>query len=353
MRSVCRWIWCAAVGVIAVTGVARGADAPLLVSVEITPGLDVGPADVRRTVATELGAPVVGAWEEAAADTASLLLVDVAPREVRMSLRTGAMPVVSRTIASPVDRPGRLRSIGWLAGNLVRDQVGPLVATAAAPAPMPSAAEARPPTEPPPVPSGATSRDSAGPAAVVASRPPARDDAVPHARWAITAGAGPALNVTHFPDYTSHGETYFTRGTVYQIEVQHQASPDTVLLGAALEIGPNAPNRHYFGAAAFAGSRWSRRSWFVEANLGVGLEVLDEGTRNVTVTSSSDMLGTLSQTTVSSGPVPEFFARGTGAVGVNLTQSFDMVVQLGAHLSSEGQLGSYLSSTIGVRMRLP
>ena len=61
-----------------------------------------------------------------------------------MSLRAGATPVVSRTIAAPADRPGRLRSIAWLAGNLVRDQVGPIVAIRRGAAVDAAVAEARP-----------------------------------------------------------------------------------------------------------------------------------------------------------------------------------------------------------------
>jgi hypothetical protein len=340
--------------VIAGAGAARAADAPLLVAVEVAPGSDVSAAEVRHTVATELGAPVVSARDEAAAGAADVLLVTVDPHEVRMSLRAGAAPVVSRAIAAPADRPARLRSIGWLAGNLARDQVGPLVAATAAPSSAPLTLDgSRASTEPPPMVEPPSASDSGAPAAVVASRPSARGDSVPHARWSITALAGPTVNVVHFDDGTTFGGTVVSRGTAYQIEMQHQARPDSALFGAALETGPNAPFKHYFGAAAFAGSRWRRRSWFMEANLGLGLEVITEMVKKVTVTNSSNVLGSVDQTTVSSEPVPELYARVAGAAGVNLTQSFDLVVQLGAHLSSAGNDGSYLSSTVGLRLRVP
>jgi hypothetical protein len=345
-------------GVIASAGSARGADAPLLVSVEVAPGADVSPGEVRHLIATELGMPVVSARDAAAAGAADVLLVTVAPHELRMSLRAGAAPVVSRAIAAPADRPARLRSIGWLAGNLARDQVGPLVAAPAAPpsAPLPPDA-ARPLREPPPLADPPPASDSGSPAVVVSSRPSIKGDSVPHARWSITALGGPVLNVFHYNDGTSLGRTDFSRATAYRIEMQHQATSDSLLFGAALEAGPNAPAKHYFGAVAFAGSRWRWRSWFVEANLGLGLEVIDEMVKKVSVTNSSDMLGPVEQTTVSSEPVPELYVRVAGAAGVNLTQSFDLVAQLGAHLSS-GQFGPYyfgfyLSSIIGLRLRLP
>jgi hypothetical protein len=49
----------AILGVIATAGLAHGGEAPLLVSVEVAPGLDVSPAEVRRMIAIELGTPRV------------------------------------------------------------------------------------------------------------------------------------------------------------------------------------------------------------------------------------------------------------------------------------------------------
>ena len=45
-----------------------------------------------------------------------------------MWLRAGAAGVVSRAVPAAGDRKARLQSIGWLAGNLARDQVGAVVA---------------------------------------------------------------------------------------------------------------------------------------------------------------------------------------------------------------------------------
>ena len=187
MTTVCRSIALALLGVAASTGLARGAGRPLLVAVEAAPGGDVGPADVRQVVAAELAEPVVGA-REANADAASdILLVALDPREIRMSLRAGAGPIVSRTIAAPPDRPGRLRSIGWLAGNLVRDQVGPIVAAREAPPPAAALAPSYGAT-------GSAPRRAASiaahPAAVVRGRPRAAAATIPHSAWAITVGGG-------------------------------------------------------------------------------------------------------------------------------------------------------------------
>jgi hypothetical protein len=348
----------AILGVIGAAGAARGAGAPLLVSVEVAPGADVSPADVRRSIATELGAPVVGTREPNAADASDVLLVDVESREVRMSLRASAAPAVSRTIAVPADRPGRLRSIGWLAGNLVRDQVGPLVATREAPPAPPIEADAT--TPPPPLATSAPASSapaptssaapplSSAPPATVASRPAFAASALPHPIWSITPSGGPVVTVTR-----DGGDTSATRSSAFQLEVQRQRSADAMLYGIALALGPDRP-RHYVGAAFFAGEAWRAGSWFAEATLGLGLEAID-GLAHIMTTTGTTTGGvqTMSDSWTPVGPMPGLFLRAAGTGGVRLSSAFDLVAQLGAHASSEGYRDSYLGSAIGVRLRLP
>jgi hypothetical protein len=339
--------WLVLVGIVGVAAGARASEAPLLVVVEVAPGVEVAPADVRQAVADELGMPVVGAREPAAAAALNVLLVGVDVRELRMSLRAGATPPVSRTIGTPSDRSGRLRAIGWLAGNLVRDQVGPIVAAREA---EPSAAPPRPTTEPPALVEPARP-DAAAPAAVIAGHPANGRDDLTHSPWTIMVGGGPTLQIL-----LPRGEAprLAGAGAVYQVEVQHQATPDGVLVGAALELGPGADEEalHYFGAAGLLGSRWGSRKWFIEGTVGVGLEALRGAVKTTTVTNNSQT-GTVSETVVSVRPVPALYAPLHGAGGVRVSRLLDVIAQLGVHLSSEWQAGSYLSSTLGVRLRLP
>ena len=51
--------------------------------------------------------------------------------------------------------------------------------------------------------------------------------------------------------------------------------------------------------------------------------------------------------------VPGLYARLQGTAGLRVSRRFDVVAQLGAHVSSIGQQGSYLSSGVGLRLRLP
>ena len=350
MTTICRSISIAVFAVAAAAGTARAADAPLLVAVEVAPGVDVGPADVRQMVATELGTPVIGSREPTADGASDVLLVALEAREIRMSLRAGAAPVVSRTISAPPDRAGRLRSIRWLAGNLVRDQVGPIVS---APPVPPPATETRPLTEPPAPPESAATHNPVAPAAVVSSSPVPRSAALPHATWTVTAAGGFATSVFSLREGDYYGTHWSPAGAfsrAYQIDLQHQTSPESLLFGVALEVGPVY---HYFGAAAFVGSGWHRGRWFLEGNLGLGLEALTGQVRRLTITDSSAMNGPVSEVTTSFEPVPGLYARVQGAAGVRVTGAFDLVAQLGVHLSSTGEVGSFVSPTIGVRMRLP
>ena len=346
MTSIRRSIAFTFVAFLATAARARGADGPLLVAAEVAPGLDLTPADVRQAVASELGIPVVGSRDAAANTGTDVLLVWLDARELRMSLRTGVAAAVSRTIVMPPDRAGRLRSISWLAGNLGRDQVGPIVARGATPA---AAADASPATEPARFPAAAALHDGAGPDAIVTSGSTTGERGRTDATWAITVGGGPTV------------QSYFGGGNwpafvwgdgMYHVDVQHQARPESVLLGLTLEAGPSQAAPHYLGAAAFIGSGWHGRRFFLEGTVGLGVEALGGRVKRVTLTENSST-GSVSETTTSFEPVPGLYARAQATAGVRFSQDFDVVAQMAVHLSSTGQLGSFLSSTVGLRMRLP
>jgi hypothetical protein len=258
MTTLCRSVSLVLLGIALGAGSARGAEAPLLVAVEAAPGADLGSTDVRHIIASELGTPVVDARDPAAATTADVLFVTVDAHEIRMSLRAGTTPVVSRTIAAPSDRPRRLRSIARLAGNLVRDQVGPIMAsTVAAP---PGVAEAGPPTQTPPLPvSPPPLIDDSAAVAVVASRPSPPPDESRQSRWSITASGGVAGTL-----FLAQMEVL--RSTAYLIDVQHQSSPGTALFGIGVETGPDqprttsAPPRSSVPAGSDGGGSWKQIS---------------------------------------------------------------------------------------------
>lgn len=328
-----------ALGVVVLTGRANGAEPSLLVAVEVAPTVDIRPGEVRETVASELGTAVVGASDPRPAD--EVLLVALEPREIRMSLYARSAPTVTRAIDAPADRSGRLRSIAWLAGNLVRDQVGPIVAAAREPR---ATTGAPAPTEPPPLPA-AEATDVAAPPTIVSparSRPPSS----PHSPWAVTAAGGLVVSIQ---ELLVRGADL---GTMFKVEGRHQTLPESSFYGVALEVGADVRAEHELGGAAFVGSDWRHRWFFLEGDLGLGVELLREMKTDVLVTNSSTS-GVVAQTTTTMEHVPGLYARLQGTAGVRVTAAFDVVAQLGLHLSSTGGYGSFVGSTVGLRLRLP
>jgi hypothetical protein len=338
---------------------ARGADERLLVVVESGPGVGVDARDVRQTIGAELGIAVVAPSDAAAVGASNVLIVAVDKTDIRMSLRGSAAGLVARTIPSPVDRPARLREIGWLAGNLARDQVSGIVAVPAeravatkalviAAADLAPAAEPSPAVAPPPLPPPAAQGWGMEPAESVSARP-VEAQASRGSPWAITAAGGPTATFN-----TGNGPAVL-RDTSYQLEAQHQASPNGLILGVALEVGTDAPvyGSQLGGIAGLVGSGWHRRHWFLEATTGVGLELarLSQTTRTVT---NSSLTGSSSSSTESSDIQPILYLRGVGTVGVPISTSLDLVARLGVHVASSGGFATdFLSATAGLRFTIP
>ena len=171
-------------------GSAHAADERLLVVVESTPGTGVDPREVRQTVGAELGMPVVAPEDATAAEASNVLIVTVDKADIRMSLRGGAAGA-GRAEHPGTGRPAPpRREIGWLAGNLARDQVSGIVAVPAArdrlAAPLTIAAgDSSVATEPP---ASASPDNHTGATVVDRSRPQPSRPAPP--RWYAQARSG-------------------------------------------------------------------------------------------------------------------------------------------------------------------
>jgi hypothetical protein len=332
---------------------ARAGQEPLLVVVEASPGAEVGPWDARQAIAGELGTAVVAPRDRAAADTARLLVVAVDGETIRMSLRDGASALVSRTIPAPPERAARLRAIGWLAGNLARDQVSGIVTALPAQLPQaaPTLADAGHPTvatEPPPLPHPTAAPEAAGPAETVTSR--ALEPAPPQgAQWSITATAGPTMGTQLM---RGSGIKYWDQyGSMYELALQRRASPDGLILGAALAIGDPVFEERRPALSGLVGTRWEGRRWYVEAIAGLGIELMLQPAEHTTVSSGTGGQSIQYVTTYDDEPAP--FVSGTGLLGVRVSRSFDLVAQISGHFGPMGLTYDYLSGEAGVRLRLP
>jgi hypothetical protein len=347
--------WIAAVGglgaALVVSGSAMGAGDPLLVVVEAQPGSGVDAGEVRRRIATELGQPVVSPRDLTATAASNVLIVAIDNSAIRISLREGALTRVSRIIPDTAEGSARLRAIAWLAGNLARDQVSPIMprltaskfdapAPGAEPPGAPSAA-ARAATEPPAQPAPAT-------VAAKSESPRAAVDA----RWAVTVSGG--VTETLICEEVSsgcsngNGKTFYV-GSHYQVEMQHQTARAGLLVGAALDTGPDI---HLLGIAALIGSHRQWRSWFLEATVGVGVEGDRLYVRGAAVTNSS-ISGVTNEITISTQVQPVLYARALGTIGRPLNDDLDVVARLGLHVTTTGLETDFVSATVGLRLRLP
>jgi hypothetical protein len=353
--------WIAGVGVLGaalvVGGSAAGAGDPLLVVVEAQPGSGVDAREVRRRIATELGQPVASPRDLTATAASNVLIVAIDNGGIRVSLREGALTRVSRVIPDAAEGSARLRAIAWLAGNLARDQVSPILPRLAASnfdAPATGVASPGAPhtreraaTEPPAQP--ALAPPALPPATVAAQAQTAR--AALDARWAMTVSGG----VTETNDFCfvrdcGRGSSSIV-GSHYQVEVQHQTAPAGVVIGAALDAGPDS---HLLGVAGLVGSHRQWRSWFLEATVGIGVEAVRVWVPIQTVLSSSS---SGIEASVTTQVEPGLYARAIGTIGRPVSDDFDLVARLGVHVAMNGfQAGSeigFASATVGVRLRLP
>lgn len=333
---------------------AQGREDPLLVVVEAAPAVGVDAAEIRRVVRAELGAPIV-APDEAERAPSRALVVAVNRERIAVSFRPGGDAPVSRAIPTPADHAGRLRAIAWLAGNVARDQVGPLLdettvdlpyagaADLAAPGTAAPSAPASPlPTEPPPL--------AHEPAAVVSAPAPV---AATGSAWSVAAVVGPTFS----PFGIGNGFNVEWRhpglvmGAAWQLSIQHRPASGGTILGADVEGTSGDYDPQLLGVAGLVGREWRFRRWRVEGILGGGLEAAR--VISATFMASSTSAGFVAVTTATESSKPGLFARGALAAALPLSDSTELVAQLGAHASSVSFGGWYGTASLGLRYTLP
>ncbi len=341
---------------------ARAAEGPLLVVVEAPPALDPDAAEIRRAIGVELRSQTIAPMQRSAEPPGRALIVAFDRDRIAMSLRTNDATPIVRDIPTPIDRAARLRAIAWLAGNLARDQVTPIVGEAPAEttplATIPSIAPA-PATEPPPLPS-----PTAIPTAVVPTAPvtPTAAETVATTgkiappenltgpdHWSITFADGPTDNIARYHRRGESG-TGSIFGTAWYLDVQRRSEKNGFLLGAALSgtNGDFAPEE--IGLLVFVGSASRRGRWSFETTVGAGVELGEESVLSTTLTSDngSQQVALTQQNQVR----PALLADAGVAVAHSLWRSVDAVVRLGAHLSTISLDDFFLATTIGLRYNL-
>lgn len=335
-------------------GAARAGDGgALLVAAEIDAGLGLEAKDVRAAIGSELHRPVAAPSAAPGVDAADVLLVSMTRARTVVSFHAGIDERAARSIPTPADRAGRLRAVAWLAGNLARDQVSPLVLAAITDPPSPAtpsapAMDAQPPsptappsTVPPPVAPEATLHREAAPV----------QGAPAESTWTVSVTGGPA--VTWFgsgPLAGSDGSDPFWSATSWHVAAQRRMEGGW-LLGAALDYGPSP--LHHAGYALTAGMRQRWRGFSVEESIGLGLErkINRDVTSEVTLSSQA---GESSRTTVTTSDATILYARAAVTLAHPMWRGWDLVESVGVHLGAFDPLSNpVIDAAIGVRLRLP
>ncbi len=351
-------LWIGVLGIVVTGRAARAGegDTPLMVAAEIAPGVGLDVEDVRRVIADELRRRVVAPALAPTVDAEDVLVVAVDEARIVASFHARSDERASRAIATPPDRAARLRAVAWLAGNLARDQVSPLVMAAATAPPINAALVAdAPPLKPavvePPAAVAPPAETIAGPTQSDALELRATPDArsVTDPTWTVTASAGPSvqyLSLRH-PDEIAQGEFVLP---AWQIEVQRRRLGGW-LLGGALDYGPS--DMHGFGLAVTGGVEQGWRGFRLEESLGLGLESANVRHQTTAVTSSS-VNGIASETTTSSSLSTTPYARLFATASHPVWRAWDVVARFGAHtiLATSAQ-DTFFTASIGVRLRLP
>jgi hypothetical protein len=349
---------------------ARAADGQLLVVVEAPPALEADAAEIRRAIGAELHARTIAPMSTPAEAPGRALIVALDRDRIAMSLRASDGTSVVRVIPAPVERGARLRAIAWLAGNLARDQVSPILAegpaeaspsamipappaTPVATAPPPAATE--PPAEQPPSsllpPPSSPPPPSDVAAATISVRPEPQKSPGP-LLWSVSGSVGPVIAA--FERDPSSAGPFSVRihdSTAWQLEVQRRRINEHLVIGGTFEgtrsNRAEGDSPQLLGVNVFMGAAWHYRHCNLEATIGAGPEAAS--------ILQFDILPTGGQTE----PSPyysyrfELYAKGTVAAAVPLGDSIEGLLELGFHVSGTHEESWFGASTIGLRYVLP
>ncbi|HVV50102.1 MAG TPA: hypothetical protein VHO06_10620 [Polyangia bacterium] len=288
-------------------------------------------------------------------------------QRIAVSLRRPDAAPIARAIPAPTDHAARLRAIAWLAGNLARDQVSPLVAepldappgSEAAPAPSAGAAPSPPPPSSALAPADAEASVAPPPFETPAATTVAHAAPQPPrpASWSIGATTGPsislyglghALRQSIFGSWTLKDSLYDVfrdDSAIWRVELRHRAEGSRLFSGIALEGSAN-DEAEIIGATGFVGSTLSLGHFRLEANVGAGIDL---GERLHVVNEDLDGEPVTNQYTTLR---PGLYAAGSLAVAHPVFDSLDAALSLDAHASVVDEYDGYLAVMIGLRYRL-
>ena len=347
---------------------AHAAEEPLLVVVEAPPALDADAAEIRRAIGTELKAPTSAPMKATGEPAGRALIVALDHDRIAMSLRSGDGAPIGRIIPAPTDHAARLRAIAWLAGNLARDQVSPILAEGPADSPplaaIPALPDAGIATEPPPAPTSSPptvappsrpshpASDLGG--ATLSLRTEPRSPADP-LRWSISGSVGPVVGGVTRVRGSGWASFGLQPSTAWQLTVQRRREHERLVIGGTLEgtynEDGNGDGPQLIGAHVFVGADWRFRYCNLEATIGAGPEGA-KSTPSEIVSYTTPGNGFVSSINAYSVYRLDFYTQGTAIAAIPLSGSVEGLLGLGAHLNAFQDKNWFATATIGLRYTL-
>ena len=331
---------------------------PLMVVVEPS-NASLAPDDVRAAVAAEMRASVLAPLEESAEATGDVLIVAVTRRRAVLTFRTRQGEMRRRSIDLPNGRKDQLRTIGWIATNLVTNQVEGLAGQRSATSeetPLAPAADSAN-EQPSPTPKQqVTALEPPPPPVPVAFPVPvevAKTDDLVKTGWSVSAFLGPRMSFLG-PGYPESRLPWkwtwspYYGGEAFDVEIQKSYADWQ--LGVALDIAQN--DQPAFALAAFVGDGWQWRRLRLEGTVGLGLQLYDRPVRTSVYTDSS-ATGSSSQTTISTELRPGLYGRGNVTLAWQWRPAVALLLRLGLHLSPDSVEYCYGAALLGLRVNIP
>jgi hypothetical protein len=196
------------------------------------------------------------------------------------------------------------------------------------------------------------SSPAAEPPLVVDAKAPA-GSAADSVEWSLSGAAGPVIAGIARPSSGVWPLSVGLTSTAWQLDLQRHRKNEQFIAGVSLEgtydHEAGGAGQQLLGANAFIGSDWRYRHWTLEATIGAGLEAAQILQQDVVTYFNYNVSGFVYHPSYQLG----FYAQGTLAAAVPLSNAVEVLIKLGVHLTGAHDEDWFAASTIGLRYRLP
>ncbi len=187
---------------------------------------------------------------------------------------------------------------------------------------------------------------------VVSAAPVTADSSSDSVEWLVSGAVGPVFAGLAAPSAGIWPPGVGLASTAWQVELQRRRPNERFVGGVMLEgtydrgggAGPQL-----LGLDAFIGKDWHHRHWSLEATIGVGVEAAGAGVAAAQELQSYSYTTYINRLSYQLG----LYAQGTLAAAVPVSNTVDILLRLGVHLTAAHDEDWFAASTIGFRYRLP